>query len=65
MEGFRRWRGPFWLHRDITTFICHAAYQNTAVIQEGVNTLPPNFNTLSVMYLHVLQLFKEFTARRF
>jgi hypothetical protein len=45
------WRGLggggclFWLHRETMTFICHAAYQNAAVIQIGVNKIPPNFDT--------------------
>jgi hypothetical protein len=36
LEGFRRYRGPFWLQREILTFMCPAAYQNTVVIPTGV-----------------------------
>jgi hypothetical protein len=38
--------GPFWLHRETLTFMGPAAYQNTAVIQIGVNKTPPNFDIL-------------------
>jgi hypothetical protein len=54
-QGF--WRGlggggsPFWLHRETMTLIFCAAYQNTVVIQTEVNKIPPNFNSLSAMYL--------------
>jgi hypothetical protein len=54
--------GPFWLHRETMTFICRAAYQNTAVIQIGVNKIPLNFDTLSATSLHILWLFKGFTV---
>jgi hypothetical protein len=54
--------GPFWLHRETMTYICRAAYQNTAVIQIGVNKIPPNFNTPSATSVHVLWLFKGFTV---
>jgi hypothetical protein len=66
-QGF--WNGlkgggvPFWLHGETMTFICSAAYQNTAVIQTGVNKNPPNFDTLFVMTLEGLWLFKGITAR--
>ena len=58
MEG-----GPFWLHRETLTFIGPGAYQNTAVIQVGVNRIPPNFDTLFATSLEVIQLFKKLTAR--
>ena len=48
-------RGPFWLHRETMTFVGPPAYQNTAVIQIGVNKIPPNFDTLFVMSLEVVQ----------
>ena len=54
-QGF--WRGlgggggPFWLHRETWTFMGPAAYWNIAVLQVGVNRIPPNFNTLYVMSL--------------
>ena len=62
-QGF--WRGlgggggPFWLHRETLTFMGPAAYQNTAVFQIGVNKIPPN--TLFVMSLEVVRLFKGLT----
>jgi hypothetical protein len=54
--------GPFWLHRETLTFTGPAAYHNTAVIQIGVNKTPPNFDTLFVMSLEVIWLFKGLTA---
>jgi hypothetical protein len=47
--------GQFWSHRETMTFICHAPYQNTAVIQIGVNKIPPNFDTLSATSLNILR----------
>jgi len=38
--------GPFWLHREILTFMGPAAYQNTTIIQIEVNKIPPDFYTL-------------------
>jgi len=46
--------GPFWLHREILTFMGPAAYQNTAVFQIGVNKIPPNFDTLFATSLEVV-----------
>ena len=66
-QGF--WRGleggggPFWLHRETLTFMGPAAYQNTAVFRIGVNKIPPNFDTLFVTSLEVVQLLKGLTAR--
>jgi hypothetical protein len=40
-----------------------AAYQNTAVFQMGVNKISPNFNTLFVMSLEVIWLFKGLTVQ--
>jgi hypothetical protein len=64
MEGLLGGGGPFWLLRETMTFIGHAAYQNTVVIQTGMNKILPNFKTLSATSLHVLWLFKWFTAQR-
>jgi hypothetical protein len=66
-QGF--WRGlggvggPFWLHREILTFMGPAAYLNTAVFQIGVNKIPPNFDTRFATSLEVIQLFKGLSAR--
>jgi hypothetical protein len=46
VEGFRRWRGTFWLLNESLTFKGPAAYQETAVYRIGVYKIPPNFNTL-------------------
>jgi len=46
--------GPFWLHRKTLTFTGPAAYQNTAVLQIGVNKIPPNFDTLLATSLEVV-----------
>jgi hypothetical protein len=55
--------GPFWLHRETPTFMGPAADQNTAVFQIDVNKSPPNFDTLFVMSLEVVRLFKGLTAQ--
>jgi hypothetical protein len=47
--------GPFWLHRKTLTFKVHAAYQNTAVLQIGVNKIPPKFDTLFATSSEVVQ----------
>jgi hypothetical protein len=65
-QGF--WRGlgggggPFWLHRETLTFKVPAAYQNTAVLQIGVNQIPPKFDTLFATSLEVVWLFKGLTV---
>ena len=61
--------GPFWLHRETLTFKVPAAYHNTTqhntmVFQIGVNKIPPKFDTLFVMSLEVVWLFKGLTAWR-
>jgi hypothetical protein len=63
LEGFGRWRGPFWLHRETLTFMCPAAYLNTAVIQIGANKIRTNFDTLFVMSLYGVRLFKGLRAQ--
>jgi len=55
--------GPFWLHRETLTLKVPAAYQNTVVSQIGVYKIPPKFDTLFVMSLEVVRLFKGLTAR--
>jgi len=64
LEGLRDGRGPFWLHRETLTFKVPAAYQNTAVFQIGVNKIPPKLDTLFVMSLEVVHLFKGLTVLR-
>jgi hypothetical protein len=54
--------GPFWLHRETLTFMGPAAYQNTAGFQIGVNKIPPNFDTVFVMFLEVVRQLKGPTA---
>ena len=56
--------GPFWLHRETLTFMGPAAYQNTAVIQIGVNKIPTNFDTLFARSLVVNRLSKGLAAQR-
>jgi hypothetical protein len=56
--------GPFCLHRETLTFMGPAANQNTAVFQIGLNKIPPNFNTLFMMSLEVVRLFKGLTVQR-
>jgi len=46
VEGFRRWRGTFWLRNESLTFKGPEAQQATAVKRIGVNKIPPNFDTL-------------------
>jgi hypothetical protein len=66
-QGF--WRGlgsgggPFCLHGDTLNFMGPAAYQNTAVIQIGMNKIPPNFDTLFATSLEVVRLFEGLIAR--
>jgi len=63
VEGFRRWRGTFWLLNESLNFKRPAALQSTAVYRIGVNKIPPNFDTLFVTTLVAIQLFKGLTAR--
>jgi hypothetical protein len=53
---------PFWLHTETLTFMCPAVYQNTAVIQIGVNKIPTNFDTLFATSTHGIRLFKGLNA---
>jgi hypothetical protein len=58
-QGF--WRGlgggggPFCPHRETLTFMGPAAYQNTVVIEIGVNKIPTNFDTLFATPLEVVR----------
>jgi len=45
-KGCRGWRGSILAGRETLAFMVPAAYQNLAVIQIGVNKIPPNFDTL-------------------
>jgi hypothetical protein len=54
---------PFCLHRETLTFMCPAAYQNTAVIQIRANKIPTKFDTMFAMSLYGIRLFKGLNVR--
>jgi hypothetical protein len=62
LEGFRRWRGPFWLYRETLNFMGSAAFQKTAGFRIRENKIPPNFDTPFATSLEIIWQFKGLTA---